>query len=272
MNYYKRHLGDYARDTGHLTALEHGVYNLLLDWYYVNEKPIPPDKAVKIARGNPEETQSVLSEYFELTENGWVHHYADREIEKYRAKAAHNRDVGKLGGRPAKSESCEGENPKETQMVSGQNPDVTLATKPLIHDSKKEQDQKTVRRTARDAPIPDEARAMLAELPADLIKDFQRLRQAKKAPITPTAVKGIIREAGKAGVSLLTAVETCCERGWGGFKAEWYSKIQTQPNGNSHANHRLSLADRAAAIHAQRRSEPEGRGDAIDGTATTVHR
>ena len=150
MNYYKRHLGDYARDTGHLTALEHGVYNLLLDWYYVNEKPIPPDKAVKIARGNPEETQSVLSEYFELTENGWVHHYADREIAKYRVKADRNRDVGKLGGRPAKSTACDSDNPEITQMVSAENPDVTLATNPLIHYSKKEQDQEPLRDSLRD--------------------------------------------------------------------------------------------------------------------------
>lgn len=26
MNYYERHLGDYARDTGHLSIMEHGVY------------------------------------------------------------------------------------------------------------------------------------------------------------------------------------------------------------------------------------------------------
>ena len=139
MNYYKRHLGDYARDTGHLSALEHGVYNLLLDWYYVNEKPIPLDKAVKIARGNPEETQSVLSEFFVLGDAGWTHNYADREIAKYRVKADRNRDVGKLGGRPVKSTACDSGNPEITQMVSAENPDVTLATNPLIHKSKKEQ-------------------------------------------------------------------------------------------------------------------------------------
>lgn len=83
MNYYKRHLGDYARDTGHLTALEHGIYTLLLDWYYVNECPIPFDKAVRIARGNPEQTQMVLDEFFkrqETGQKGWIHSRADREI------------------------------------------------------------------------------------------------------------------------------------------------------------------------------------------------
>jgi hypothetical protein len=124
-------------------------------------------------------------------------------------------------------------------------------------------------RTVKATVIDEVSAELLAELPAELVRDFQRLRQAKKAPITPTAVKGIIREAGKAGVSLRTAVEACCERGWGGFKAEWYVKIQNQPNGARHATNHLSLADRAAAIHANRGREPD---DWIDGTATPVHR
>ena len=38
MNYYERHLGDYARDTGHLSMLEHGAYSLLLDRYYATRR------------------------------------------------------------------------------------------------------------------------------------------------------------------------------------------------------------------------------------------
>lgn len=124
-------------------------------------------------------------------------------------------------------------------------------------------------RTVKATVIDEVSAELLSGLPAELIKDFQRLRQAKKAPITPTAVKGIIREAGKAGLTLTNAIEICCERGWGGFKAEWHQKIQTQPNGNSHATNHLSLADRAAAIHANRPREPD---DWIDGTATPVYR
>lgn len=121
VNYYKRHLGDYAKDTGHLSALEHGVYTLLLDWYYSNERPIPAEKAIRIARGNPEETESVLREYFHLTAEGWVHHYADREIAEYHRRAVINRATGKLGGRPRK-------NPEKTDSVSTANPEITLAT------------------------------------------------------------------------------------------------------------------------------------------------
>ena len=52
-------------------------------------------------------------------------------------------------------------------------------------------------------------------------QDFVKLRKEKRAAVTQTAIDGIEREARKAGVSLQTALETCCERGWTGFKADW---------------------------------------------------
>lgn len=52
-------------------------------------------------------------------------------------------------------------------------------------------------------------------------QDFLKIRRAKKAPMTDTALAGIVREAGRARLTLQQALETCCERGWQGFKAEW---------------------------------------------------
>lgn len=52
--------------------------------------------------------------------------------------------------------------------------------------------------------------------------DFKKLRSAKKSPITQRAIEGIRREAQKAGITLENALIECCERGWVGFKAEWY--------------------------------------------------
>ena len=48
MNYYERHLGDYAKDTAHLTMIEHGAYSLLLDRYYGTEQGIPADQRARI--------------------------------------------------------------------------------------------------------------------------------------------------------------------------------------------------------------------------------
>ena len=58
-------------------------------------------------------------------------------------------------------------------------------------------------------------------------QDYQKLRKAKKSPITQTAINGITREAAKAGLPLPTVLEMCCERGWVGFKAEWVQEKRT---------------------------------------------
>jgi len=53
--------------------------------------------------------------------------------------------------------------------------------------------------------------------------DWQTLRKAKKAPVTQTAIDGIGREAEKAGIGLNDALLACCEFGWQGFNADWYT-------------------------------------------------
>lgn len=56
---------------------------------------------------------------------------------------------------------------------------------------------------------------------ATVWQDFLKLRKAKKAPVTDTAIDGIRREANKAGLSLSEALAMCCKRGWQGFDASW---------------------------------------------------
>lgn len=174
MNYYKRHLGDYARDTGHLSALEHGVYTLLLDWYYVNEKPIPEDRAVRIARGNHEETMMVLNEFFKPTAKGWVHSRADREIREYIAKAEKNRESGKLGGRP-----------KKTIMVSERLANETLATshKPLEEEKAKACASSADEAPTRSDPIPYQRIADLYNQTMKLLPKVAKVNASRKTLI-----------------------------------------------------------------------------------------
>lgn len=60
-------------------------------------------------------------------------------------------------------------------------------------------------------------------------QDFLKLRKAKKAPVTDTAIDGIRREADKAGMTLADALAMCCKRGWQGFDADWV-KDKSGPN------------------------------------------
>lgn len=70
-----------------------------------------------------------------------------------------------------------------------------------------------------------------SDVPAEVFADFLTIRKAKRAPLTATALAGIRREADKAGVSLEQALTVCCERGWVGFRADWYREGNAAPAG-----------------------------------------
>jgi uncharacterized protein YdaU (DUF1376 family) len=86
MHYYQFNIGDYQSHTSHLSEIEDLVYRRMLDWYYLHECPIPLDEA-EISRqirmrSHTESIAIVLREYFERTEDGWIHHRANKEIAK----------------------------------------------------------------------------------------------------------------------------------------------------------------------------------------------
>lgn len=90
MNYYERHLGDYARDAAHLSMLEHGAYTLLLDRYYTTGEPIPHDQVYRLCRSRTDDERAavdaVLVEFFELIDGAWVNRRCEQEIQKYQEK------------------------------------------------------------------------------------------------------------------------------------------------------------------------------------------
>ena len=86
MHYYQFNIGDYQSHTSHLSDIEDLVYRRLLDWYYLHECPIPLDESevsrqIRM-RSHTESIAIVLQEYFERTDNGWIHHRANKEIAK----------------------------------------------------------------------------------------------------------------------------------------------------------------------------------------------
>lgn len=90
MNYYERHIGDYLKDTAHLSLLEHGVYGRLLDIYYSREEPIPEAQAMRLVGARSEEERAavaeVLREFFTLEDGNWRHGRCDEELAKYQDK------------------------------------------------------------------------------------------------------------------------------------------------------------------------------------------
>lgn len=131
MHYYKFNIADWHLATSHLSLEEEAVYFKLINFYYDSESPIPLETQSVIRRlrlGSVKETVGiVLQEFFVLQEDGWHHLRCDEEIEKYHHKAEVNQKIGKLGGRPKKINDLEN-NPKITQTVSKNNPQITLTT------------------------------------------------------------------------------------------------------------------------------------------------
>ena len=81
--------------------------------------------------------------------------------------------------------------------------------------------------------------ALLAEfgIVGQLADDFITHRKACKAPITKTALEGFQREADKLGMPIAESVAYAIERGWRGFKAEWYRRdLNNQPAEQMPAN------------------------------------
>lgn len=101
MHYYSHNIGDYRKDTVHLSLLEHGVYRQLLDTYYLTEKPLPLDHAILMrthcARTADEmrAVESVLNDFFVTTENGYIHKRCDVEIEAFHSKSVSARESAK---------------------------------------------------------------------------------------------------------------------------------------------------------------------------------
>ena len=114
MIWYKFHLGDYITHTTHLSDAEDLAYRRLLDLYYMSEKPIPlnTESVSRKIRIDLDITESVLGEFFQHTENGYVNSRCDAEIAKYQAQVENNRQLGKRGGRPKKTESITETEPK----------------------------------------------------------------------------------------------------------------------------------------------------------------
>lgn len=98
MNFYKHYIGDFQRDTNHLSLTERGAYLALMHHYYATETPLPSEldqlcriagaitaaerKAVKVAMG-----------FFELTDSGLTHDRIEAELEKAGQRSNTNREI-----------------------------------------------------------------------------------------------------------------------------------------------------------------------------------
>lgn len=98
MYFYAFNVGDYRSHTAHLSIVEHYIYRSLIDWYYLNERPMPANDLDYIARvlmiktdEDKQSLQNVLNEFFKVKklkltgDNVECYHHAriDAELKDY---------------------------------------------------------------------------------------------------------------------------------------------------------------------------------------------
>ncbi len=80
------YVGDYLRDTMHLTAEQHGAYFLLLLHYWVRGSALPDDDAYlgNVSKVEPQvwlKLRPTLARFFSIRDGQWFHGRVERELE-----------------------------------------------------------------------------------------------------------------------------------------------------------------------------------------------
>jgi uncharacterized protein YdaU (DUF1376 family) len=136
VNFYPHHIGDYMTATVHLSWLEDCAYRRLLDVYYSREESLPDVvQACRLVRAASKDerkaVETVLNEFFTLTDGHWAHPRCDAEIVKAQQAAERAKQNGSRGGRPPKQQPIG--NPEITQQVSAGNPEISNSQAPITN-------------------------------------------------------------------------------------------------------------------------------------------
>jgi uncharacterized protein YdaU (DUF1376 family) len=224
MHYYKHHIGDFLKDTGHLSNDQMGVYLRMLWKYYLDEKPLGDDcEGIAFAMRSDEKTvQLILRHFFVLADDGWHHKRCDQEIAEY-----HNKSEKAKNSASARWNNANAKQSQNERKADAQENDANH--KPIPNNHKPVNKRQAVAR-------PD-------DVFENIWNDFLALRKAKRSPLTKTALDAIEREAEKVPTSLNDALAMCCARGWQGFKAEWVADLASKPKAAP-----VSFAQQAADI------------------------
>lgn len=231
MNYYPFNVGDYAAHTGHLEPLEDLVYRRLLDLYYLREAALPADivataKLIR-ARSMAADVESVLNEFFVLTDEGWRHSRCDEEIAKMQDKQAKARAsaAASVNARRANAERSLQKDQTDAERSLGENStDVELPT-PTPTPIPKKEDSGGSADAEATPPKTVPVKSLVAEgVDRQKASDWMVLRKAKRLPLTVTAWEDTKAEGRKVGLDPAQTVAYAVSSNWAGFKASWYAK------------------------------------------------
>lgn len=126
---------------------------------------------------------------------GWEHNRCNQEIHKYQAKIEQASKAGKASA--------------EKRFNARSTP-----VQPIINQESLIINQESNKKIGTPSGVAE-----------SVWNDYLKVRKSAKKPITETALKGLVREADKANMTLEQALTICIERSWVGFNADWLKNI-----------------------------------------------
>jgi len=214
MHYYQHHIGDFIKDTSFLTNEEVGIYMKLLWLYYDTESPLPNsifELSMKVNGRDKEEIISgLLGMFFVLEDEQWHHKRCDKEIAHYHQQLEAASKAGKASA---------AKRAMNKRLTDVQQPFNERATNVQPTNNQ----QPIIKKSSASSLKPE-------DVSESVWSDFLALRKAKRAPVKPTALKGLRQEAMAAKITLEAALQMCCKSGWQSFKAEWITDSMRKDN------------------------------------------
>lgn len=289
MNYYRRYIGDYGKKTPLLSLAEHGAYALMLDHYYAEEAPLPADREeiYRLARCTKADERKavdkVLAKYFNEQPDGFHNVRADEELKRAKPAIDAAKVNGAKGGRPAtiipmgSDTETHRDTPLENPPGSLDEPtgiairggDPTTNHHPPTANRQPPHESKARKRAAPSLPNADE---LLADVDAQVRKDWLAIRSRKRLPLTQTAHDEIRAEVARAGLTMEAALRICCRKGWASFDSKWdWRGVNGQGGPPSTKTPKQAEAERFIdELTGRNRSDGSDHGTTIEGTASRL--
>lgn len=239
MNYYRRYVGDYLRDTSRLSMLEHGAYTLMLDYYYADERPLPLDKDelyLMVRAMRPDDRRAVdkiLATFFKREPDGYHQKRVDHEISVSKQARAN----GKGGGRPPTGVQTE----TETGLVTGsETGEVTETITGSGHPP-----------STNLQPLPTNPQKSTASAASERISlsagfEWQGITEERKS-LWAKAYPAVSLESELAAAAVWAMENPAnCKSNWGRFIAAWLKRAQDRAprvNGKAKPDYARAVAD-----------------------------
>lgn len=232
MHYFQFNIGDYARDTAHLTEMEDLAYRRMLDLYYRAEGPLPSsiDEIARLIRmrSHTESIAIVLQDFFAECADGYRNQRADQELRSIYEKSA--KAKASANARWNKNKDLQKPNAMRTHSEGNADDMLPITHYPLP--------------ITQDTEVKDKVSHKLdfscwPGIPSqNLMTEWKALRKRMKATVTQTVVNRTGNELHKA-VAMGFTVDQCFEqwiyKGWRGFEAEWLNGANSGQNSSQAA-------------------------------------